>query len=112
MKTHGLLRIIAALAVTAAKAASPGLSDSLTAKLDHQFEKYDSGRGYLVEQIVKNNVSVTREEWDAFLAPDEGFELTDQDIDDLRSNHNAIIAEALGSTCPYPSRTDWGHPHQ
>jgi adenosine deaminase len=70
------------------------LPSDLSAKLDHQVAKYESGRSYLVDHVVKNNSVVTREEWEAFLTPDDGFELTEQDINVLRQYHEEIMEDA------------------
>jgi hypothetical protein len=46
------------------------LPANLSAKLDHQFEKYKSGHNYLIGQIFNSNTTmITKTEWEDLLSP-------------------------------------------
>mmetsp|Transcript_22758 Transcript_22758/g.56222 ORF Transcript_22758/g.56222 Transcript_22758/m.56222 type:complete len:578 (+) Transcript_22758:164-1897(+) len=82
------------LLLSTSSLAAPELSADLANKLDHQFEKFDNGRSFLVDAIVNNGTTVSRDEWEQILSPDEDFSMTESDMEALRSYHAEIIEEA------------------
>lgn len=76
---------------------------TLSDKLAHQFALYDEAQEKILDRMTaRKSVKVSREEWEAWLTPEEGLALTDADMEALIQRQEAVIAqsrlEALAKT--------------
>jgi adenosine deaminase CECR1 len=63
-------------------------------KLDRQFGLYEEAREKIIQRVVEENGVVEREEWDAWLTPEPGEALDEEDLEQLAGRQQQTIRES------------------
>lgn len=90
MRKMFIAAVVAFLAACGTSTEAPTLDE----KLAHQFKRYEEARELLLERVVVEHSRVGRTEFDQWITPTSAFQMTSEDIAELRAEQSRVIAEA------------------